>query len=281
MLTNQKVKALNVFANEIRIEAIRAMASVGMGHVGGSMSVAEVIAVLYGEVMRYDIQKPNWMQRDKLILSKGHSGPGLYAALALKGFFPLEMITTLNAPGTMLPSHCDRNKTPGIDMSTGSLGQGLSAASGIAYGDRQDGRESYTYCILGDGECQEGQIWEAAMFAAHHRQSNLIAFVDYNSKQLDGRLEDVLSLGDIAKKFEAFGWKVQDIDGHDVSAIYEAVQKAKEVQNVPNMIILRTVKGKGCSFAEQLDFNHNIPVPMDKSNEAIEMLKEQIAEIES
>ncbi|WHH60827.1 transketolase [Petroclostridium sp. X23] len=281
MLTNQKVKALNVFANEIRIEAIRAMASVGMGHVGGSMSVAEVIAVLYGEVMRYDIQKPNWMQRDKLILSKGHSGPGLYAALALKGFFPLEMITTLNAPGTMLPSHCDRNKTPGIDMSTGSLGQGLSVASGIAYGDREDGRESYTYCILGDGECQEGQIWEAAMFAAHHRQSNLIAFIDYNSKQLDGKLEDVLSLGDIAKKFEAFGWKVQDIDGHDVSAIYEAIQKAKEVQDVPNMIILRTIKGKGCSFAEKLDFNHNIPVPMDKSNEAIEMLKEQIAEIES
>lgn len=248
----EKNKALRVFAEEIRVETLKELAHLGFGHVGGSMSVVELLAVLYGKAMRIDPRNPQWPERDKLVMSKGHAGPALYAALALKGYFPKEELLTLNQTGTHLPSHCDRNKTPGVDMTTGSLGQGISTAIGLALGDRILGRnDSYTYLVLGDGECDEGQIWEGAAFAAHQMLDHLIAFVDWNKQQLDGACEDVLDLGDMVDKFTSFGWFTRRVDGHDVDAILAAIEEGKAQGEKPVMIILDTVKGKGCALAEQ------------------------------
>ena len=178
-MTDEKLlKELNDFALDIRIATVDCLRSRGFGHIGGSLSIADLLAVLYGSVMRYDPKNPRWPERDKLVCSKGHAGPGVYAALALKGFFPYEELKTLNIPGTNLPSHCDRNKTPGIDMTTGSLGQGTSLAVGIALGDKLKGRDSRTFLIVGDGEADEGQVWEAAMFTAAKKVTNLMWFID-------------------------------------------------------------------------------------------------------
>lgn len=275
-LSHSKIVELKRFAAKIRIESLKQLAEVGIGHVGGVMSIADVIAVLYGAVMKYDVNNPSWVERDKLVVSKGHAGPALYSALALKGFLPMEELQTLNKLGTNLPSHCDRTRTKGIDMTTGSLGQGLSAALGIAYGDRMNKKNSWVYCILGDGECAEGQIWEAAVFATFKKMSNVITFIDLNGKQVDGRTKDVLDLGDLGKKFESFGWHVQDIDGHDVEAIYNATLHAKAQNNRPSLIVLHTIKGKGCKFAESLEFNHNMPVTKDEAWGAIEILEQEI-----
>ena len=234
---------LRTVAEGIRLVTLQEFAGTGSGHVGGSMSIVETLAVLYGSEMRVKPEEPNWPERDRLILSKGHAGPALYATLALKGFFPKEMLSELNQNGGRLPSHCDRNKTPGIDMSTGSLGQGISVAIGAALGNRMNGSDSTTYLILGDGECNEGQVWEGAMFASFHKLDNLIAFVDNNRQQLDGYTADVLDMKDLGEKFRAFGWFVQDVDGHDCGAIRRAVQAAKEHVGEPSMIILHTEKG--------------------------------------
>ena len=182
----EKNKELRVFAEEIRVETLKELANLGFGHIGGSMSVVELLAVLYGKEMRIDPKDPQWADRDKLVMSKGHAGPAVYATLALKGYFPKEDLLTLNQGGTNFPSHCDRLKTTGVDMTTGSLGQGISTACGLALGNRILGRDAFTYLVLGDGECDEGQIWEGAAFAAHQKLSNLIAFVDLNKQQLDG-----------------------------------------------------------------------------------------------
>jgi len=194
MLPNEKIKALERFATEIRLETMKELTHLGFGHVGGDLSVIETLAVLYGEVMRIDPKNPRWSDRDWLVVSKGHAGPAVYATLALTGYFPLEELLTLNQGGTRLPSHCDRNKTIGIDMTTGSLGQGVSSAIGIALGNRLDQRENYTYLMIGDGVCDEGQVWEGALFAAHHKLDHLIAFVDANKKQLDGYTKDINDL---------------------------------------------------------------------------------------
>ncbi|MFR5933454.1 MAG: transketolase [Oscillospiraceae bacterium] len=257
------------FSKEIRITTLNALALTGYGHVGGCMSVADVLAVLYGGVMRINPSDPTWSERDWLVMSKGHCGMALYATLALKGFFPMEWLSTINKLGTRLPSHCDRRKTPGIDMTTGSLGQGLSAAVGIALAKKCQGAENYIYCILGDGEMQEGQVWEAIQTAAHYSLSHCIAFVDDNKKQLDDRLDVICRAYDFCEKFQAFGWHAQRVNGANVQEIYQAIINAKRVEDRPSAIILDTVKGIGCNFAETTDFNHYITVTREMADSAI------------
>lgn len=272
MLSLEAVRGIKKFAAEIRIEAIKAIACVGIGHVGGVLSIADTIAVLYGGVMNIDPQNPKWEDRDYLICSKGHAGPTIYAALALKGYFGLEELATLNKPGTHLPSHCDRNLTRGIDLTTGSLGQGTSQAVGVALGNRLDGKNSYTYLIIGDGEMQEGQVWEAVLCAAHHKLENLITLVDYNKKQLDGWTKDINDLGDVKAKFEAFNWYADEIDGHNVEEIFKAISRAKAFKGKPKAIILNTIKGKGWAQAENELSNHSMTI----NNEQLESIIKEI-----
>ncbi|MGI6669559.1 MAG: transketolase [Acetivibrionales bacterium] len=250
-------------AKRIRYLTMDCIATLGVGHIGGALSVVDVLTVLYSGIMKIDPSNPKMEGRDRLVLSKGHAGPALYATLANEGFFPLEELKTLNKPGTNLPSHVDMKRTPGVDMTAGSLGQGLSCAVGIALGSRLRKDGATIYAIIGDGESQEGAIWEAAMVAAHYSLDNLIAFTDYNHMQIDGLLKDVVELKDIEKKWEAFGWNVFSIDGHDVIAIEETIKEAKSLRGKgkPAMIVLNTIKGKGVSYAEKLGFkNHNFAV---------------------
>ena len=263
---------LKAQAKEIRKLTIEEIAALGTGHIGGAMSIADILALLYFHRMKIDPQRPRWEDRDQLVVSKGHAGPAVYATLALRGFFPKDWLSTLNKGGTSLPSHCDRNKTPGIDMTTGSLGQGFSVAIGIALGLRMDQKASTVYTIIGDGESNEGQIWEGALFASFHKLSNLIAFTDFNKQQLDGFSKDILDLGNLAAKWEAFGWFTQEIDGHDVAALDAAIEKALAQKEKPSMIIMNTIKGKGCSFAEGVEKNHSMVFDMEKAKEAIAAL---------
>ncbi|MDR0381362.1 MAG: transketolase [Oscillospiraceae bacterium] len=264
-----KEKELRLLAEQIRVAALEEFAALGFGHVGGAMSLVETLAVLYGGAMRVDPAQPAWAERDRLVVSKGHAGPAVYATLALKGYFPREELLTLNKPGTRLPSHCDRLKTPGIDMTTGSLGQGMSTACGLALGQRMDGTGARTFLILGDGECDEGQVWEGALFAPHHKLDNLIAFCDNNGQQLDGYVKNVLDTGDITAKFAAFGWYAQTVDGHDVEALDAAVTRALAWKGAPSMIVLKTVKGKGCPFVEGREFNHHVQFTKEEMDEAL------------
>lgn len=276
-MLNQKTKnALVNFSIDIREQTIRQLAKRGFGHVGGCMSVADIISVLYGMDMKIDPSNPQMEDRDLLVCSKGHAGPAIYAALALKGFFPMEWLDTLNQPGTSLPSHCDRLKTPGIDMTTGSLGQGISVAAGMALAAKYDQSSRTVFCIIGDGETQEGQVWEAIMFAAQQRLDNLIVFLDYNKMQLDGSVSDINDLGDMCQKFQAFGWFAQEIDGHDHSAIHEAIQNAKTSSGKPCAIVANTVKGFDCSFALN-KINHHINVSEEEAREAIALLENKRA----
>jgi len=250
-----EVKAL---AAQIRLETLKELDHLGFGHVGGAMSIVETLAVLYGAEMKYDPKNPNWADRDYYVMSKGHAGPALYATLAIKGFFPMDWLNTLNQGGTNLPSHCDRNKTPGIDMTTGSLGQGVSAAVGIAKAVKMDKADNYVYLMVGDGEINEGQVWEGCMFAAHHKLDNLVMFVDYNKQQLDGNTKDVLDMGDLVEKFSSFGFNTVMVNGHDVEAIYDAIEAAKAQSGKPTCIVLDTIKGYGCSCAEGVVPNHHV-----------------------
>lgn len=234
---------------EIRRLTVECIGSIGSGHIGGSMSIVEVLKVLYFDKMNIDPKNPKMEGRDRLVVSKGHAGPAVYATLALKGFFPKDWLYTLNKFGTNLPSHCDMNKTPGIDMTAGSLGQGFSCAVGIALGSKIKKDGATIYAIVGDGESQEGQIWEAGMLAASRKLDNLIAFTDKNNMQIDGNTDDVNSLGNLEAKWRAFGWYVQSIDGHDCDAIAKAIDNAKAKKGKPSMIILNTIKGNGISFA--------------------------------
>lgn len=268
-------KDLKSFSKEIRIQVLEGLKDLGFGHIGGSMSAADVLAVLYGKAMNIDPENPQWEGRDYFVMSKGHAGPALYATLALTGYFPVEELQTINRNGTRLPSHCDRNKTPGIDMSTGALGQGMSTAIGIAHGNKILGKDNYTYLLLGDGECDEGQVWEGALYAPQHRLDHLIGFVDYNKQQLDGYTKDIIDLGDLRKKFEEFGWYALEVDGHDVDAIYEAIQQVKGQTGKPGMIILNTRKGEGCSFAEGILYNHHMKFTAKQCERAIQRLREE------
>jgi len=273
VITQSRIEELKRFARQIRLETMKEFRALGFGHVGGSMSIIDLLAVLYGAVMHIDPDRPVWEDRDWLIMSKGHAGPALYATLALKGFFPVSDLQTLNQPGTNFPSHCDRNKTRGVDMTTGSLGQGMSTAIGVALGNRLDRRKSYTYLVLGDGECNEGQVWEGALFAAHRKLSNLIGFIDCNKKQLDGYTKDICDLGNLAAKFSVFNWFAQEIDGSDVGQIITAIEKAKLQQEQPSMIVLNTVKGAGCSFAENALMNHHMFFTREQADEVIAALE--------
>lgn len=261
--------------SEIREQTVRCIGSIGVGHIGGCLSIAEILGSLYFKHMNVDPKNPRMEGRDRLVVSKGHAGPAVYATLALKGYFPLEKLDTLNASGTDLPSHCDMNRTPGIDMTTGSLGQGFSCAVGVATGSKIAKDGAYIYAIIGDGESQEGQIWEAAMFAGNHKLNNLIAFTDYNKMQIDGTVDEVNSLKPLDKKWESFGWYVQDIDGHDCAAIDAAIANAK-AQDKPAMIIANTIKGKGVSFVEAKGIgNHNMPFTKEDVDRAIKEIRGQ------
>lgn len=278
----EKIKELRIFAQEIRVEALKTIASLGFGHVGGSMSVVEALAVLYGDVMKVDPKNPRWEDRDWCVMSKGHAGPAMYATLGLKGFYPIEQAYTLNKPHTNFPSHTDRTKTPGIDMTTGSLGQGMSTAVGAALANKVDGRDNHVFVFVGDGECDEGQVWEAAQFAAHYKLDHLICFVDSNKRQLDGSVDDIMSHGKgIGAKFDAFGWNVIELsDGNDIAAIYDAVQTAYTVSDQPTCIVLNTVKGKGCTFAESSGAHSSQP-SKEQWDEAIAFAQAELAQIKA
>ena len=260
-------------AKEIRKMTIEEIGTLGTCHIGGAMSIVDLLALLYFHRMKIDPQNPRWEERDQLVVSKGHSGPAVYAALALKGYFPKDWLATLNKGGTSLPSHCDRNKTPGIDMTTGSLGQGFSAAIGIALGLKMDKKLQKVYTIIGDGESNEGQIWEGALFAAYQKLPNLIAFTDCNKQQLDGFTKDILDMGNIAAKWESFGWYTQEVDGHNIAALDNAVEKALAEKERPSMIVMHTIKGKGCNFAEGVEKNHSMAFDMEKAKAAIAALE--------
>ncbi len=233
----------------------------GSGHLGGALSLVEIVMTLYYRVMRTDPAQPRAAERDRLVLSKGHAAPVLYLALAYKGFFPMDWLKTLNADGTRLPSHADARYVPGIDMTTGSLGQGLACACGAAYAARLDGQQHRVYCIIGDGESNEGQIWESALFAGHHKLDNLIAITDYNKLQIDDFTDKLLTLEPLRDKWRAFGWEVFEMDGHDWDAIYTTLQAARAVRGKPVMVIAHTIKAKGCCVVENKPESHNIKVP--------------------
>lgn len=274
----QKKQELKKLALKIRIGVLEELKSRGFGHIGGCMSVCDALAVLYGDVMRYKPENPGWEDRDKLVCSKGHAGPAVYSALAIEGFFPYEELRTLNQPGTNLPSHCDRNKTIGVDMTTGSLGQGTSVAVGMAYGDHLKGRDSRTYLIVGDGECNEGQVWEAAMFAAAKKVTNLVWLIDNNKRQLDGTVKEILEPFNYEEKFRAFGFDACTVDGSNVEAIDCALKKP--VGERPIAIILDTVKGQGIPECETNSGNHSMTLSTEKWEVWQQMLKAQLTALE-
>ena len=262
------------FSKEIRRQTIRCLHSQGSGHVGGSLSIADVLAVLYQKHMDVDPKNPKRPNRDCLVLSKGHAGPALYATLALKGFFPLEWLDTLNKLGTRLPSHTNLNLTPGVDMTAGSLGQGISCACGLALAKKLDGDNHYVYVITGDGELQEGQNWEGAMFAAAKNLDNIIVFVDANKLQIDGTTQQVCNVEDIAQKFASFGFSSTRVNGHDHNAIDKAILQAKADSGKPHCIVLDTIKGKGVDFYENMGAGvHSTTVTDEQYTDAMARLK--------
>ena len=264
-------------AYEIRCLTIREISSFGSGHIGGAMSICDILSLLYFKEMNIDSSNPKKEDRDRLVVSKGHAGPAVYATLALKGFFPKEMLSTLNQGGTSLPSHCDMLKTPGIDFTAGSLGQGFSAAMGIAVGQRVKGIDAWTYTIVGDGESQEGQIWEAAEFAGAQKLDRVIAFEDLNGQQLDGYTKDIIpeEAESVKQRWESFGWDTTVVDGHDIEALDEAVERAKKTPGKPHMIIALTQKSRGYVFGEGVKANHSMSVKPEQAEEAIRVLGER------
>ncbi|MGQ9855256.1 MAG: transketolase [Fervidobacterium sp.] len=275
-LTQEEIKFLKKKATQIRIITLEMIGHLGVGHVGGSLSIAEALAVLYYKVMKIDPKNPKWEGRDRFVLSKGHAGPALYSVLADLGYFPYEWIYTLNKPNTNLPSHCDRLKTPGVDMTAGSLGQGLSAAVGMALAAKIRKSDVKVYALIGDGESQEGQIWEAAMFAAHNKLNNLIAFTDYNKMQIDGYINEVNNLEPLADKWRSFNWHTIEVDGHNVEAIYNAIREGMTQEDKPTMIILHTVKGKGAFFSEGKVTSHNMPIKPEELKIALTTLRSEL-----
>jgi transketolase len=268
-----KMNELSELAKSVRKTIITMIGKAGSGHPGGSLSLVEILVYLYYRELNVDPERPEWEERDRLVLSKGHGAPALYAVLAMKGYFPVEDLYTLRKPGSILQGHPDMLLTPGIDMTTGSLGQGLSAANGMAFGARMLGKTLNVYAIIGDGECQEGQIWESAMAAGHHRLGNLIVFLDYNKLQLDGPIDQIMDLEPLSDKWRAFGWSVQEIDGHDFAQIGDALAKAKSDGGKPQMIIAHTVKGKGVSFMEGNPVWHGKAPNEDQVRQAIEEIE--------
>ncbi|MCD6599759.1 MAG: transketolase [Dehalococcoidia bacterium] len=247
-------------AKKLRRHIITMTATAGSGHPGGSLSSTDIVAALYFKVMRYNPLDPQWVDRDRFILSKGHAAPIVYAALAESGYFPVEELTTLRKFGSRLQGHTDRNFTPGVEMSAGSLGMGLSFGVGVALAGKLDYRDYCTYVLLSDGECEEGQTWEAVLSAAQYKLDNLVAIVDYNKIQLSGWVKDVMNLEPLNRKWQAFGWHAIDIDGHDLGQILAAIQEAQKIKTKPVVIIAHTIKGKGVSFMEgNVKFHGKVP----------------------
>ncbi len=266
------IKALKKTAAEVRIGVVKAIHNAGSGHPGGSLSAADIVTALYFDEMNIDPQNPKMKGRDKFILSKGHAGPVQYSALACRGYFPMEDFMTLRKLGSEFQGHPDMNKVPGIEMSTGSLGQGFSAAGGMALANKLDNDPGRIYVLLGDGELQEGIVWEAAMSAAHYKLDNLVGILDYNGLQIDGKNEDVMTVAPVADKFRAFGWHVLEIDGHDFGDILVAFKRAREFKGKPTMIIAKTVKGKGVSFMENEAGWHGKAPDDEQTKQAVEEL---------
>ena len=260
------LKALSLKARRHIVEMI---GKLGVGHVGGSLSIVEALVYLYYRELSVRPQEPDWADRDRLVISKGHAGPALYTLLAMKGYFGLDLLGTLNQPGTTLPSHCDMRLTTGVDMTAGSLGQGLSAALGMALAGRMDKKGYRVFCIVGDGEQQEGQIWEAAMYASSQKLDNLIVLVDDNGMQIDGHTDDVNAVRPLDRRWSAFGWEAIAVNGHDFGALTNAFAKARTVKNRPTAIIMETVKGKGISVAEGKISSHNMPLSAEETAAAL------------
>ncbi len=249
-MTETRKKELARIAYEIRKGAVTAVYSAASGHPGGSLSIAEILSYLYFEEMNIDPANPKMDDRDRFVLSKGHAAPGVYAALALRGYFPVEELKKLRQVDSFLQGHCEMKKIPGIDMTTGSLGLGISAACGMALAAKHMEKTNRVYAIIGDGESEEGQVWEAAMFAAHYKLDNLTVFVDWNGLQIDGPVADVMNPTPLDEKFKAFGWNVISIDAHDLDAIEAAVSLAKATKGKPTAVVAKSTKGKGVSYME-------------------------------
>jgi transketolase len=266
------ITELQAHAKALRRDVVNMLAGAGSGHPGGSLSCADIVAALYFHVMRHDPERPAWPDRDRFLMSKGHCAPSWYAALSRAGYFPPEWLDTLRTLNSPLQGHPDMLKTPGVEMSSGSLGQGLSIANGMALAARLDGRAYRVYALLGDGEIQEGQVWEAAMTSAHRKLDNVCAVIDNNGLQIDGRIEEIKSLGSIPAKWESFGWNVIEIDGHDMKQIIGAFDEARTVKGRPTMIVAHTVKGKGVSFMENMvDYHGVAPSEQERETALAEM----------
>ena len=274
-------KELQIFAAKARIGVIEGVYNAKAGHPGGSLSICDLLAYLYNGEMSIDASNPHMEDRDRFVLSKGHAATALYATLALKGFFPVEDLKTLRKSDSYLQGHPNMNKIPGVDMSTGSLGQGISAAVGMALGAKLDKKDFRVYTVLGDGEIEEGEVWEAAMFAANRGLDNLVAVVDYNGLQIDGTVEEVNSPYPIADKFKAFKWNVVEIDGHDFDAIESALENARATKGVPTCIVMKTIKGNGVSYMENAVGWHGKAPNTEEYEQAMTELKAALAELEA
>ncbi len=280
-MNEKELHNLKTAATKIRRNIIVSVSAAKCGHPGGSLSIADIVAYLYFKEMNVSPEKKDDPGRDRFVLSKGHCAPALYGALAERGFFPKEDLLTLRRWDSYLEGHPSAKTVPGVDISTGSLGQGISNAVGIAIAGKLDKKDYRVYSILGDGECEEGEVWEAAMCAAHYKLDNLCAFVDVNGLQIDGPTEEVMNPNPIGDKFRAFGWHVEEIDGHDFNEIEAAVKKAKTVKGQPTAIIARTVKGKGVSFMENKASWHGVAPNAEQTAEALKEIDAYAAALET
>jgi transketolase len=272
-VATRDINLLKEKARLLRIEILKMLTEAASGHTGGSLSAADIVAALYFYKMRHKPKDPKWRERDRFILSKGHAAPLLYAALALSGYFDKPLLKTLRKLGSPLQGHPCSKKLPGVEISTGSLGQGLSIANGIAMGLKLDKLSSRVYCLMGDGEIQEGQVWEAAMTASHYKLDNMCAIIDNNGLQIDGHCCDVMCIEPIVNKWAAFGWHVIDINGHDMEAILDAFDEAETIKGNPTMIVARTIKGKGVSFFEGKVQYHGVAPTSEELEKALKELE--------
>ena len=279
-MTSQERNQLAITACKVRMGIIESTHAAKCGHPGGSLSAADLFTCLYFKEMNVNPADPKWEDRDRFVLSKGHTAPGLYAALALRGFFPVEDLLTLRKVGSYLQGHPNMNSVPGVDMSTGSLGQGISTACGMALAAKVKGKSNRVYTLLGDGELQEGQVWEACMFASHYKLDNLCVIIDNNGLQIDGDVAKVMSPYPIVDKLDAFGFHTQAIDGHDLEAIVAALDTARTVKGRPCAIVMKTVKGKGVSFMENNAGWHGVAPNDEQYEQAMSELKAQLSELE-
>ena len=267
------IKSLEKKATELRKDIVTMICKSKSGHPGGSLSVIDILTALYYDVMNIDVANPKKEDRDRFVLSKGHAAPALYAVLADKGYFDKGLLETLRQYGSILQGHPDMKKVSGVEISTGSLGQGLSVANGMALASRLQNIPYRVYVAMGDGELQEGQVWEAAMTSAQYKLDNLTAFVDYNNLQIDGNVSDIMNVASVEDKFKAFGWNVLTIDGHNFQEILDAVEKAKECKGKPTMIVANTIKGKGVDFMENVCGFHGVAPTEEETKRAIEQLE--------